>query len=141
VTAEFTPLSIVEVSGQAAEPKGPPHGRSRELTGRRIRYTYGDGGIYEHVYLTENLFTWHCQAGPEKGLADTDACDCYAIRSDVYLFSWREKIIPTLGVVLVNTGRMRSNGYLTGIDTHTGEVSYFPIGARGELLNVTEMLP
>jgi len=41
--SEFTPLSIVEVSGQSAEPKGSPHGRSRELIGKRIRYTYGDG--------------------------------------------------------------------------------------------------
>jgi hypothetical protein len=60
VTAEFTPLSIVEISGHPAEPKGAPHTRTRELIGKRIRYTYGNGGIYEHVYLNENLFSWHC---------------------------------------------------------------------------------
>ena len=47
-------------------------------------------------------------------------------------------MIPTLGVVLVNTETMRSNGFITGIDTRSGEVSHFPVGARGSLVNITE---
>lgn len=109
------------------------------LIGKRIRYTYGDGGIYEHIYLNEHVYTWHCLAGPEQGLADTDACNTFAIRSNIYLFCWREKVIPTLGVVLVNAQcePFQSNGYLMGIDTHTGKVSYFPVGAQGMLVNTT----
>ena len=99
------------------------------------------GGVYEHIYLNERLFTWHCRGGPEAGLADTETCDFFQVRPDVYLFSWREKIIPTLGIVLVNTAQMQSNGFIMGIDTHSGEVSHFPVGARGELLNVTEPRP
>ena len=122
-------------------PERPPeanHAQTDELVGKRLVYTYGDGGVYEHIYLNERRFTWHCLKGPEAGLADTERCDFYRIRPDVYLFSWREKIIPTLGVVLVNTSEMRSNGFITGIDTRSGEVSHFPVGARGELVNITE---
>ena len=56
----------------------------------------------------------------------------------VYLFSWQEKIVPTLGVVLVNVNEMQSNGILFGIDTDTGEPFHFSIGAKGQLPNVTE---
>jgi len=124
--------------GSEASPTAPAHHRTEELIGKRIRYEYGDGGVYEHIYLNEQKFTWHCLRGPETGLADTERCDFFYVRPGVYLFSWREKIIPTLGVVVVNKDQMRSNGIITGIDTRTGEVSHFPVGAKGILVNVTE---
>ena len=127
-------------AGVSEDPSGPAHERTRDLVGKRIRYEYGDGGVYEHIYLNDRMFTWHCLRGPEAGLADTERCDFFRIRPDVYLFSWREKIIPTLGVVLVNKEKMHSNGIITGIDTRTGEVSHFPVGARGTLVNTTEGL-
>ncbi|MCS6036118.1 hypothetical protein LNQ52_01035 [Klebsiella pneumoniae subsp. pneumoniae] len=33
----------------------------------------------------------------EKGLADVDRCHYVQVAEDLYLFVWREKIIPTLG--------------------------------------------
>lgn len=128
----------VQSLGLEEPPTGPAHFRTEELVGKRICYEYGDGGVYEHIYLNERKFTWHCLRGPEAGLADTERCDFFHIRPNVYLFSWREKIIPTLGVVVVNKEQMRSNGIITGIDTRTGEVSHFPVGAKGSLVNVTE---
>jgi len=142
---ELSPVQVdfdhwtIESPGTPSPPGGTPHPRTRDLVGKRLVYTYGDGGVYEHIYLNEQRFTWHCLRGPEAGLADTERCDFYRIRPDVYLFSWREKIIPTLGVVLVNTEEMRSNGFITGIDTRSGEVSHFPVGARGRLVNTTEI--
>ena len=130
----------IESAERSGPPSGPAHARTNELVGKRLVYTYGDGGIYEHIYLNERRFTWHCLKGPEAGLADTEQCDCYRIRPDVYLFSWREKVIPTLGVVLVNTEEMRSNGFITGVDTRSGDVSHFPVGAKGILVNTTEAL-
>ncbi|NOX51051.1 MAG: hypothetical protein GXP16_11040, partial [Gammaproteobacteria bacterium] len=70
------------------------HQLTDQLVGKRVRYVYSDGGIYEHIYLNPQLYTWHCLAGSEQGLADTDACTTLAIRPDIYLFCWREKIIP-----------------------------------------------
>lgn len=72
---------------------------------------------FEHIYLNEKLYTWHCMAGIEKGLADTDRCHYYKIAGSgtgsdagLYLFIWREKIIPTLGMVLVDFSRMKTTG-------------------------------
>ncbi|MCH2186886.1 molybdenum cofactor biosynthesis F family protein, partial [Myxococcota bacterium] len=138
VHAEFEQWEILSPQG-ANSKAGPVHERTDELIGKRVLYTYGDGGIYEHIYLNDRMFTWHCRKGPEAGLADTETCDFFRIRPDVYLFSWREKVIPTLGIVLVNTGPMHSNGFLMGIDTESGAVSHFPVGARGQLLNITEI--
>ena len=129
----------IESAERPRPPAGPTHVRTKELIGKRLVYTYGDGGVYEHIYLNERRFTWHCLKGPEAGLADTEQCDSYRIRPDVYLFSWQEKIIPTLGVVLVNTKDMRSNGFIAGVDTRSGEVSHFPVGAQGRLVNITEV--
>jgi hypothetical protein len=114
-----------------------PHERTSDLVGKRIKYTYGDEGVYEHIYLSELFFTWHCLSGPEKGLADTERCDYISISPEVYLFSWREKTVPTLGVVLVNVNEMHSNGMLFGIDTDTGEPIHFNVGAKCQLLNIT----
>ena len=137
VRVEFDQWDI-ESAERSERPAGPVHSRTGDLVGKRLLYIYGDGGVYEHIYLNDKMFTWHCRKGPEAGLADTERCDFFRIRPEVYLFSWREKVIPTLGVVLVNTGTMRSNGFITGIDTRSGEVSHFPVGARGSLVNITE---
>ena len=137
VRVEFDQWDI-EFAERSGPPSGPVHSRTEDLVGKRLLYVYGDGGVYEHIYLNDKMFTWHCRKGPEAGLADTERCDFFRIRPEVYLFSWREKVIPTLGVVLVNTGTMRSNGFITGIDTRSGEVSHFPVGARGSLVNITE---
>ena len=137
VHVEFDQWEI-ESAERSRPPAGPVHARTQELIGKRLVYTYGDGGVYEHIYLNERRFTWHCLKGPEAGLADTEECDFYQIRPDVYFFSWREKVIPTLGAVLVNTEEMRSNGFITGVDTRSGEVSHFPVGAQGRLVNITE---
>lgn len=141
-------LSTVRVAilHAVVDPRSPdeavvPHARTADLVGKRVRYTYGDGGVYEHVYLNERLYTWHCLAGPEQGLADTERCDYIRITPEVILFCWREKVVPTLGVVLINTAEMRSTGILFGIDTDTGAPIHFGIGARGELLNVTTHAP
>ena len=115
-----------------------PHQRTNDLIGKRIKYTYGNEGVYEHIYLNNLFYTWHCLSGAEKGLADTERCDYFIISPGVYLFSWHEKTVPTLGVVLVNVNEMQSNGMLFGIDTDTGEPTHFSIGAKGQLLNITK---
>jgi hypothetical protein len=130
------------------------HLPTRDLVGRRVEYTYSPSERYEHIYLNENLYTWHCLLGAEKGLADTDRCHHLKLGDDLYLFVWREKIVPTLGVVVVDLRAMRTMGKIfghrvagrsaTGDDQggHAGEGSgalvNFPVGARARLLNVTE---
>jgi len=51
---------------------------------------------------------------------------------------WREKVIPTLGVVLVDWRSKRSYGRLFGYEgSDFGALSTTPISSRATLLNVT----
>jgi hypothetical protein len=112
-----------------------PHERTTDLIGKRNKYIYSSKHVYEHIYLNDRLYTWHCLKGPEKGLADTDICDYFKIAPDVYLFTWREKIIPTVGIVIINLKEMRSNGKIFGLDPTSRKIVNFTIGSRAELIN------
>jgi len=131
VTARFLRATIerpFEVSDSA-------HATTLELVGRRIKYTYSRTEAYEHIYLNDKLYTWHCLKGIEKGLADTDRCHYYKIAASLYLFVWREKIIPTLGLVLVDLDRLKTTGKLFGYAGEDfGRLVNAPIGAHAQIL-------
>jgi hypothetical protein len=115
-----------------------PHVPTDGLVGRRVQYVYSQTEAYEHIYLNEDLYTWQCLRGSEQGLADTDRCHYRLIADDLYLFVWREKVIPTLGVVLVDWARKRSNGKLFGYEgSDFGALSTTPVSSVATLLNVT----
>ncbi len=116
------------------------HRRTADLVGERIQWIYSSKDAYEHIYLTQNTYTWHCISGSEKGLADTDRCFFYKIADKFYLFVWIEKIIPTVGVVLEDLKTMRSYGKLfgrKGFDMN-GPITNFAVGSYGRRLNKTE---
>ena len=53
---------------------------------------------------------------------------------------WREKVVPTLGVVLVDWAAKRSNGKLFGYEgSDFGALSTTPISSHATLLNVTTL--
>ena len=114
-----------------------PHQRTSDLIGKRIKYTYSGNHVYEHIYLNDRLFTWHCLVGVEKGIADTEICDYFKIVPDVYLFTWREKVMPTFGLVLINLKEMRSNGKTFGLDVASGKYVNFTMGSYAEIINET----
>jgi hypothetical protein len=62
-------------------------------------------------------------------LADTEICDYFKIAPEVYLFIWREKVMPTFGAVLINLKDMRSNGKTFGLDIGSGKYVNFSMGA------------
>jgi hypothetical protein len=140
-------LSTIKVEIQHAliNPSSPDepiyvHERTADLLGKRIRYTYSHDRVYEHIYLNERFYTWHCLVGVEAGLADTEICDYFKIAPDIYLFSWREKIMPTYGLVLINFKKMRSNGKTFGLDITSGEYINFTMGSTAEIVNVIKPL-
>ncbi|WP_066285142.1 MoaF C-terminal domain-containing protein [Arthrobacter sp. B6] len=117
---------------------GMAHAPTKELIGLRNRYHYSPEEAYEHLYLNENFYTWHCIKGSESGLADTDRCHYIAISEQLYLFIWREKIVPTLGVILIDLKRMKTDGKIfgySGFDFST--YTNFPVGAVADVLNMT----
>jgi hypothetical protein len=116
----------------------PRHEATRELIGKRIEYTYSSTERYEHVYLNDAFYTWHCLAGSEQGLADTDRCHYRKIAPDLYLFVWREKIVPTLGIVVVDLAQLKTTGQILGYRGFDfGAVTSFPVGARARIVSVT----
>ena len=118
------------------------HGPTDEMVGKRVRYVYGPTEVYDHIYLNEKLYTWLCLKGVEKGLADTDRCHSFKLGDRLYLFVWRERVVPTLGVVVVDWREMRSCGKLCGYESSDfGLVANARIASVATLLTVTEHDP
>jgi len=132
-------VEILHANVNPPSPDEPvvPHERTTDLIGKRIKYAYSSKHVYEHIYLNDRFYTWHCLVGVEKGLADTEICDYFKIAPDVYLFTWREKVMPTFGVVLINFKEMRSNGKTFGLDVASGKIINFTMGSRAEPINET----
>ncbi len=141
---ELTPVAVEFLSAAVGAPftsETNRHLPTLDLVGRRVEYTYSPNERYEHIYLNERFYTWHCLEGIEKGLADTDRCHYFKVADDLYLFVWREKIIPTLGLVMIDLRAMRTMGKIFGYQGSEREGDLrpvnFPVGARARLLNVT----
>ncbi|MDR3464313.1 MAG: molybdenum cofactor biosynthesis F family protein [Xanthobacteraceae bacterium] len=121
------------------DPAAPLHTPTTDLIGLRLQHRYNPHEVYEHIYLNEKRYVWHCLSGIEQGLADVDRCHYYRIAANLYLFVWREKIVPTLGAILLDLDRMKTTGKIFGYaDDALSEVSNFQIGAYSTLLNRTE---
>jgi molybdenum cofactor biosynthesis protein MoaF len=136
--SDLTDVSATFLSGAIDTPFTPDtekHAPTTELVGQRIEYTYSPTERYEHVYLNDRLYTWHCLEGSEKGLADTDRCHYLRLAPLLYLFVWREKLVPTLGVVLVDLEQLKTTGKIFGYrDFAQGTTVNFPVGARARRL-------
>lgn len=109
-----------------------------ELVGMRNMYAYSPTERYEHIYLNDNFYAWQCLDGVEKGLADVDRCHYVKVAEQLYLFVWREKIVPTLGVVVIDLQGMRTDGKILGYQgSDFSALSNFAVGADAQVLNIT----
>lgn len=131
---ELTAVSATFLSGAIDKPFSPTTARhlaTDELVGKRVTYTYSPTEQYEHIYLNESYYTWQCLKGQEKGLADTDRCHYYNVADKLYFFIWREKIIPTIGAVVVDLDALRTGGKIFGYrGDDFGATANFPVGAQ-----------
>lgn len=117
------------------------HEQTKDLVGKRIQFKYSSNDMYEHIYLNENYYVWHCIKGIENGLCDTDRCHYYKIANDLYWFTWLEKVVPTIGTVMEDLSEkaMRSYGKIYGYESYEmTKVTNFPVGSYAKELNVTE---
>lgn len=135
VRQSFEPGTIDGIQTQ-----GEPPGSSIDLIGRRVMWTYSPQHSYEHIYLSPHWYTWQCLAGPEVGQADTDEQTTLAIRPGIYVFAWREKVIPCASVTIAdhrNVRDIRSVGMLFGLAEDGVSRTHFTFGAQGRLLSTT----
>lgn len=137
-TAVGQDFTVWRIEGTPAVGAAPAP--SSSLLGRRVMWTYSAVHAYEHIYLSPELYTWQCLAGPEKGLADTDQCTYYQLRPGIFVFAWREKVIPCASVTVADhrdPGAMRAHGVLFGTGDDGSGTTHFTFGAYGRLLSQT----
>ncbi|WDH20179.1 molybdenum cofactor biosynthesis F family protein [Pseudomonas chlororaphis] len=138
---ELTSVQAQFIHGSIDTPltaSSPQHALTEELVGLHNQYVYSATEAYEHVYLNRNFYSWQCLKGVEQGLADTDRCHYYKLAEQLYLFVWREKIVPTLGLVLIDLQAGRTDGKIFGYQgSDFAAPSNFPVGALAHVLNRT----
>lgn len=114
------------------------HEKTDELTGKRVKYTYSDDSIYEHIYLNDGRFVWHCLEGEEQEIAEATPCSYYEIADSLYLLVWEEIVLPVIGVILIDLRSLKTTGKMLCDDKNDFEnVVNIPMGAHAEPLNVT----
>lgn len=128
VTAQFEHASVNKAFDHSTE----KHEFTTDLIGKRISFQYSSNDTYEHIYLNDKYYTWHCISGIEKGLCDTDRCFYLKLDEEIYWFTWLEKVVPTIGTVIedLNANKMRSYGKLYGYETYEmTKVINFQVGS------------
>ena len=103
--------------------------RTTALVGRFLRYRYSDTHEYDHIYHSDRFYSWFCRQGPDRGLGDFEECDVFELREKLYLVSWREKLLPCVGIMVEDHERMRSLGKICGADAYTGVIGNTRVGA------------
>jgi hypothetical protein len=135
VKVEFKHAALNEPFSAAT----PKHQPTADLVGERIQFVYSTNDVYEHIYLNENFYTWHCLKGIEKGLCDTDRCFYWKLADQLYWFLWLERIVPTFGSVVEDLAKMRSYGKIYGYESYDmDKVKNFPAGSYAKVLNRTK---
>jgi hypothetical protein len=133
----FNVARIEEVTDGVGEAPAP----TLELIGRRVLWVYSSEHAYEHVYLSPHWYTWQCLAGPEQGLADTDENTVYRMRPGIYVFTWREGVIPCGSITIADhrdAKAIRSHGVLFGeAEDKDAKPTHFTFGAHGRLISNT----
>ncbi|WP_375405426.1 MoaF C-terminal domain-containing protein [uncultured Amnibacterium sp.] len=134
VQQRFEPAVI-----EGLQPRGAAPSPTTALIGRRVEWVYSTEHAYEHVYLSPHWYTWQCLAGPERGLADTDEVSVWELRPGIYVFAWREKVVPCGSVTVAdhrNPNAITSVGVLFGRNSDGGH-GHFTFGAKGRLISVS----
>ncbi|WP_051208008.1 MoaF C-terminal domain-containing protein [Propionicicella superfundia] len=136
VTQQFVPATV-----NGASDRGPLPVPTEDLVGRRVLWRYSAQHVYEHYYLNDLWYTWHCVTGPEGGQADTDEQTTYRLRPGIYVFAWREKVIPCASVTVADHRdalALRSHGVLFGLNEDETRLSHFTFGAHGSLVGISD---
>lgn len=112
----------------------PVFARTSALNGKHLRYTYSSTHVYDHYYLSERFYSWFCRAGPDKGLGDFEECDYFELGPQLYLVSWREKLLPCVGILVENHREMHCVGKICGTDAYTGALGNSRVGGTFQLI-------
>jgi hypothetical protein len=101
---------------------------SRDLIGLRTFQTYSPQHTYEHTYLSAQRYAWQCLVGVQRGHGDVDLASTWRFEDGVYVFTFREFLIPVASVFVFDFRSLRSTGKFLGLQAD-GAVSNAPAGA------------
>lgn len=104
-----------------------PH-LTRELLGYRTLNIYSPNHYYEHFYVNSQRYAWQNLRGEQFGHGDMDYATYYKFEPEMYLFTFREKIIPVCSVLFFDFITGRCTGLFMGISA-SGDVQLRPAGA------------
>jgi len=111
--------------------------RSNALVGKRIFYRYSPSEHYEHIYLNNGTFVWHCIRGAEQGLADVDPATVYELGDGIVMLHWSESVMPVESFLVVDLVNERSIGRMFCWDGPTLAPVHLPFDSRFTVLNET----
>ncbi|MGH8960815.1 MAG: molybdenum cofactor biosynthesis F family protein [Jatrophihabitantaceae bacterium] len=95
--------------------RGPVPGPSRDLVGWRALYRYSPNHLYEHVYLSSERYCWQCIVGEQCGHGDVDLASTWSLGENLYVFTFREFLIPVAATWLYDLDAMRTTGTFLGL--------------------------
>ncbi|MEQ8444412.1 MAG: MoaF C-terminal domain-containing protein [Pelagibacterium sp.] len=123
VDQAFRPGTISGISPSAPEPA-----ETRDLIGLRAHFTYSPNHVYEHTYLSSKRYAWQNLVGVQRGQGDVDMATTYKFDDSLYVFTFREFLIPVASIFFYNLIDNRSTGKFLGI-TGDGAIANNPAGA------------
>lgn len=110
---------------------GPEPAATRDLIGLIAHYTYSPNHVYEHHYLSSERYAWQNLVGVQRGHGDVDLATTFKFDDNLYLFGFREFIIPVASLFFYNFKTLRSTGKFLGVAS-TGKIENKPAGATIE---------
>jgi uncharacterized protein YyaL (SSP411 family) len=102
---------------------------TRDLIGKRTLFRYSANHLYEHIYLSSRRFVWHNLVGEQRGHAAAELATTWKLEDGLYVFTWREEIIPVGTVFVFDYARGRSTGKFIGL-TSDGKIENGQGGAE-----------
>ena len=133
-------VSQIYAAGVLGDPTVAPTGLepapTRDLIGLTAHYTYSPNHVYEHIYLSSERYAWQNLVGIQRGHGDVDLATTWKFADNLYVFGFREFIIPVASLFFYNWDTMRSTGKFLGV-TSQGKVENKPAGAFIEKKSTT----
>lgn len=123
VSQTFTPGTLAGAAVGGAVPAP-----TRDLIGWRALYRYSPNHLYEHVYLSSERYSWQCLVGEQRGHGDVDLATTWSLGDNLYVFTFREFLIPVAATWLYDLDAMRTTGMFFGLGAD-GAVRCAPGGA------------
>ncbi|MNG97760.1 Molybdenum cofactor biosynthesis protein F [compost metagenome] len=129
-TEKGSRLSQTFMVGQILDtaPGGVAPHLTRELLGYRTLNIYSPNHYYEHFYVNTERYAWQNLRGEQFGHGDMDYATYYKFEDEMFLFTFREKIIPVCSVFFFDFILGRCTGIFLGLDV-AGKVLVSPAGA------------